>query len=176
MRAVGPFFAGVEACPPRPSATSSSEVVPFSVTPMTPSGALTPGKAPPAIAPPSSSTSHGVTPRVAEHLDRLDGAAVPLTSSSQPKDSQTSCAGVCPASSSDSTASQIAGDAALVVEGAAAPDRRPVGSWISPPNGSCCHGASPSTGTTSRWAISTTGRSALAPAQWKQQPVGADDG
>ena len=77
MRAVGPFLAGVEACPPRPSATSSSEVVPFSVTPMTPSGAFTPGNAPPAIAPPSSSTSHGRDAPVAEHADRLDrrGAA-----------------------------------------------------------------------------------------------------
>ena len=77
MRAVGPFLAGVEACPPRPSATSSSEVVPFSVTPMTPSGAFTPGNAPPAIAPPSSSTSHGVTPRSRSTLDRLErrGAA-----------------------------------------------------------------------------------------------------
>ena len=72
MRAVGPFLAGVEAWPPRPSATSSSEVVPFSVTPMTPSGAFTPGNAPPAIAPPSSSTSHGVDAPLAEHVDRRD--------------------------------------------------------------------------------------------------------
>ena len=34
-RAVGPICAGVEAWPPRPSTVSSSEVVPFSVTPMT---------------------------------------------------------------------------------------------------------------------------------------------
>ena len=34
-RAVGPIFAGVDACPPRPSTVSSSEVAPFSVTPMT---------------------------------------------------------------------------------------------------------------------------------------------
>ena len=66
--------------------------MPFSVTPMTPSGALTPGNAPPAIAPPSSSTSHGVTPR-SRRMPTASIAAVPLTSSSQPKDSQTSWAG-----------------------------------------------------------------------------------
>ena len=55
---------------------------------------------------------------------------MPLTSSSQPKDSQTSWAGVCPASSSDSTASQIGGDAALVVERPAAPDRRAGGGVV----------------------------------------------
>ncbi len=89
MRAVGPFFAGVEAWPPRPSATSSTLVVPFSVTPMTPSGGSTPGNAWCAIAPPSSSTNHGVTPRCASSATAAI-ADVPLTSSSQPKDSHTS--------------------------------------------------------------------------------------
>ena len=54
---------------------------------------------------------------------RPRGAPVPNTSSSQPKESQTSCAGVKPARAGVSTASQIADQAALVVEGAAAPDR-----------------------------------------------------
>jgi hypothetical protein len=169
-RAVGPLRAGVEACPPRPSATSSSDVVPFSVTPTTPNGAFTPGKAPPAIAPPSSSTSQGVTPR-SRSTSTASSAAVPLTSSSHPNDSHTSWAGTCPASSSDSTASQIAATHPL---SSSVPRPQIAGptseSWTSPPKGSCRHGASASTGTTSRWAISTTGRDALAPAQWNSRP------
>ena len=43
-------------------------------------------------------------------------------------------------------------------------------SWISAENGGCCQGAPSSTGTTSRWAISTTGRSSLAPAQRNSRP------
>ncbi len=170
MRAVGPFLAGVEAWPPRPSATSSSEVVPFSVTPMTPRGAATPGKAPPAMAPPSSSTSHGVTPR-SRRMPTASTAAVPLTSSSQPKDSQTSCAGVCPASSSDSTASQIPATHPLSSRVPRPQIAGPTGeSCTSPPKGSCCHGACASTGTTSRWAMSTAGRSSLVPAQRNSRP------
>ena len=44
IRAVGPPGAGVDECPPRPSARSSSVVVPFSETPMTPSGGCDPGE------------------------------------------------------------------------------------------------------------------------------------
>ncbi len=43
-------------------------------------------------------------------------------------------------------------------------------SWTSAPNGGCCHGAESSTGTTSWWAISTTGRSELRPGQRNSRP------
>ena len=43
-RAVGPNLAGVEACPPRPSTRSTTLVVPFSVTPIAPTGGLMPGE------------------------------------------------------------------------------------------------------------------------------------
>ena len=46
IRAVGPSFCGVEAWPPRPSTESSSDVTPFSVTPMTATGTPMPGNAP----------------------------------------------------------------------------------------------------------------------------------
>ena len=126
MRAVGPFLAGVEACPPRPSATSSSEVVPFSVTPMTPSGAFTPGNAPPAIAPPSSSTSHGVTPRSRSTLDRLErrrAADLLVAAEGQPD----VLGGGVPGLEQGLDGLADRGDAALVVERPAAPDRRAVG-------------------------------------------------
>ena len=54
-----------------------------------------PGNASPAIAPPSSITNHGRTPRRVSSAT-ASSADVPLTSSSQPKLSQTSCAGVKP--------------------------------------------------------------------------------
>ena len=60
-RAVGPFLAGVDACPPRPSTRSTTLVMPFSLTPIAPTGGLIPGNASPAIAPPSSITNHGST-------------------------------------------------------------------------------------------------------------------
>ena len=156
---------GVEACPPRPSATSSTLVVPFSVTPMTPERRL-------------DARERLVRDRAAlvEHEPRRDAAsraaprppaiaAVPLTSSSQPKDSHTSWAGVTPSSSSSSTASQIATTQPLSSRVPRPQIAAPVGeSAISAPNGGCCHGALSSIGTTSRWAISTTGRSALRPA------------
>ena len=146
--------------------------MPFSVTPMTPIGAATPGNASWAIAPPSSRTNHGRTPRRTSSAT-ASGAAVPNTSSSQPKDSQTSCAGVKPRSSSVSTASQI-------------PTRQPLSSrvprpQIAPsaivaPNGGCCQGAPSSTGTTSRCAISTTGRSAAWPGPAEEQARGCGSG
>ncbi len=92
IRAVGPPGAGVEEWPPRPSARSSSVVVPFSETPITPSGGSTPGNASCAIAPPSSSTNHGVTPR-RRSSSTAAVASGPETSSRAPKDSQTSRAG-----------------------------------------------------------------------------------
>ena len=94
-------------------------------------------------------------------------AAVPETSSLQPKESQTSWAGVKSCSRRVSTASQIATSSPL---SSRVPRPQIAPSWISAPNGGCCQGAPSSTGTTSRWAISTTGRSALAPAQWKSRP------
>ncbi len=167
-RAVGPILAGVEAWPPRPSTRSSIDVAPFSVTPTTPIGARTPGKASLATAPPSSSTNHGRTPRWSSSAT-ASRAAVPMTSSSQPNDSHTSCAGVKPSASSCSTASQI-------------PTRQPLSSRVprpqitcspscsttSAPNASCCQ--VPSTGTTSRWAIRTAGRASAAPRQWRSRP------
>ena len=60
---------------------------------MTPTGASTPGNAWCATAPPSSSTNQGRTPRRCELGDRLAARPAPKTSSSQPKESQTSWAG-----------------------------------------------------------------------------------
>ena len=102
------------------------------------------------------------------------GAAVPQTSSSQPNESHTSWAGV----------------KSGLEQGARRPRRcrpaQPLSSRVprpqiarrrsSAPNGGCCHGASSSTGTTSRCAISTTGRSALAPAPVEEQAVGVRPG
>ena len=163
-RAVGPIRAGVEAWPPRPSTRSSIDMMPFSVTPTTPTGLPMPAKASWAIAPPSSTTNQGRTSRRSSSAT-ASSAAVPNTSSSQPKESHTSCAGVKSASSRVSTASQI-------------PTRQPLSSrvprpqiWPSttaPLNASCCQ--VPPTGTTSLWAISTIGRAALEPGQWKSSP------
>ena len=77
------------------------------------------------------------TPRSTEH-STASGAAVPQTSSSQPKDSQTSWAGVCPASSRRSTASQIAGERSPCRRASRGPRSRR--SWISPPKGGCSTG------------------------------------
>ncbi len=120
-RAVGPIRAGVEAWPPRPSTRSSIDMMPFSVTPTTPTGLPMPAKASCAIAPPSSTTNHGRTPRRSSSAT-ASSAAVPNTSSSQPKESQTSWAGreVPLEQGLDGLADPD--QAALVVEGAAAPD------------------------------------------------------
>ena len=165
-RAVGPNLAGVDAWPPRPSTRSTTLVTPFSVTPIAPTGGLMPGNASAAMAPPSSTTNHGSTPRRLSSAT-ASPAAVPKTSSSDPKLSQRSWAGVKPSASNRSTASQIATRQPL---SSRVPRPQTAPSWISAPNGGCCHGADSSTGTTSRWAISTTGRSLLAPAQWKSRP------
>ena len=163
-RAVGPSLVGVDAWPPRPSTVSSMDVTPFSVTPTTPTGLLRPGKASEAIAPPSSTTIHGWTPRLRSSSTAI-GAAWPNTSSSQPNDSQTSWAGVCPCSSRSSTASQTATSWPL---SSSVPRPQIEPSAMSPENAPCCQ--SPSTGTTSRCAISTTGLSALVPRQWNSRP------
>ena len=76
-------------------------------------------------------------------------------------------------SSSASTAAQIATSSPL---SSRVPRPQIAPSWISAPNGGCCQGASSSTGTTSRWAISTTGRSALWPGPVEEQAVGVDPG
>ena len=165
-RAVGPFLAGVDACPPRPSTRSTTLVVPFSVTPIAPTGGLIPGNASPAIAPPSSITNHGSTPRRVSSAT-ASRAAVPLTSSSQPKLSHTSWAGTTPRSSSRSTASLIATRQPL---SSRVPRPQTAPSSISAEKGGCCHGAVSSTGTTSRCAIRTTGRAADVPAQRKRRP------
>ena len=73
-------------------------------------------------------------------------------------------AGTTPRVSSRSTAAQIATIEPL---SSRVPRPQTAPSWISAPNGGCCHGAVSSTGTTSRWAISTTGACADRPAQWK---------
>ncbi len=125
-----------------------------------------PGKASPAIAPPSSTTNHGSTPRRVSSAT-ASRAAVPNTSSSEPKLSQTSCSGVKPRPRRRSTASQIATRQPL---SSRVPRPQIAPSWISAPNGGCCQGADSSIGTTSRWAISTTGRSLLVPAQRKSSP------
>ena len=138
----------------------------------TPTGGLTPGNASCATAPPSSRTNHGSTPRRVSSATAAC-AAVPNTSSSQPKLSQTSWAGVKPCSSSRSTASQMATTQPL---SSSVPRPQTAPSTISAPKGGCCQGASSSTGTTSRWAISTTGRSSLCPAQRNSRPWRADPG
>ncbi len=71
-RTVGPLRAGVEACPPRPDARRWRDMIPFSVTPTTPMGLPTPVNASCAIAPPSSSTNQGRTPRSRSSADRGD--------------------------------------------------------------------------------------------------------
>ena len=166
-RAVGPLRAGVEACPPRPSTRSSREVTPFSVTPI---DADRRGHSRERLGGDRAALVDD-EPRAgrrgARSSSTASAAAVPETSSLQPKDSQTSWAGVKSCSSRVSTASQIATSAPL---SSRVPRPQIAPSWISAPNGGCCQGASSSTGTTSRWAISTTGRSALAPAQWKSSP------
>jgi len=124
------------------------------------------GKASPAMAPPSSTTNHGETPRRVSSAT-ASRAAVPLTSSSEPKLSHTSCAGTTPRSSSRSTASLIATRQPL---SSRVPRPQTAPSWISAEKGGCCHGAVSSTGTTSRCAIRTTGRAADAPAQRKRRP------
>ncbi len=168
IRAVGPLRAGVEAWPPRPSAVRRRDVTPFSVTPMTATGGSTPGKAPCAIAPPSSSTNHGRTSR-RRSSSTAACAAPPETSSSQPNDSHTSCAGVTSCSSSRSTASQIPTTQPL---SSRVPRPQISPSTISAPKAGCCHGADGSTGTTSRWAISTTGLSCDRPGQRKSSACG----
>ena len=165
-RAVGPIRAGVAAWPPRPSTRSSREVVPFSVTPMAPIGAATPGNAWCATAPPSSRTNHGRTPRRTSSATAFP-AAPPETSSSQPKESQTSWAGVNSRSSRVSTASQIATRLPL---SSRVPRPQIAPSTIVASNGGCCQGASPSAGTTSRCAIRTTGRSSRRPGQRNSRP------
>ncbi len=165
-RAVGPLRAGVEAWPPRPSTRSSTLVVPFSATPMAATGRFTPGNASYATAPPSSSTSHGRTLRRTSSSTAA-GAVGPETSSSQPKDSQTSCAGRWPSSSSSSTASQIAATQPL---SSRVPRPQTAPSTMSAEKGGCCQGADSSTGTTSRCAIRTTGFLLLAPGQWNSRP------
>ena len=129
--------AGVEACPPRPSTRSTTLVVPFSVTPIAPTGGLMPGNASPAIAPPSSITNHGSTPRRVSSAT-ASGADVPLTSSSEPKLSQTSWAGVKPSSSRRSTASEMATRQPL---SSRVPRPQTAPSWISAENGGCRQGA-----------------------------------
>ncbi len=171
-RAVGPFRVGVDACPPRPSTRSTTLVVPFSVTPMAPTGGLMPGNASPAIAPPSSRTNHGRTPRRVSSAT-ASVAAVPLTSSSDPRLSHTSWAGVKPRSTNRSTASQMATTQPL---SSRVPRPHTAPSWISAENGGCCQGADSSTGTTSRWAISTTGLSVVRAGPAEEQAVAADAG
>ena len=92
---------------------------------------------------------------------------MPLTSSSDPRLSQTSWAGVKPRSNNRSTASQMATTQPL---SSRVPRPQTAPSWISAQNGGCCQGADSSTGTTSRWAISTTGRAPAEPAQRKSRP------
>ena len=135
IRAVGPPGAGVEEWPPRPSARSSIVVVPFSETPTTPSGGCTPGKAWCAIAPPSSSTNQGVTPRE-RSSSTAAGASGPETSSRAPKESHTSRGGHEPVGEQALDGGADADQRALVVEGAAAPDRAVVDlgaeGWVLP--------------------------------------------
>ena len=172
-RAVGPFRAGVEAWPPRPSTRSSTLVVPFSVTPIDADRPADPGE-------------RVVRDRAAlvEHEPRPDAAASssataprrvgPNTSSSQPKESQTSWAGreASLEQPLDGLADRRPGSPCR--RGCRGP--RPRRRRSRRENGGCCQGADSSTGTTSRCAISTTGRSALAPAPVEQQAVGADAG
>ena len=117
-------------------------VVPFSVTPTTPSGGCTPGKASCAMAPPSSSTNHGVTPRD-RSSSTAAGASGPETSSRAPKDSQTSRAGTKPSASRPSTAAQMPTSEPL---SSSVPRPQTAPSWISAPKGGCCHGADSSIG------------------------------
>ena len=165
-RAVGPLRVGVEAWPPRPSILSSTLVVPFSATPIAATGRLTPGKASWATAPPSSRTSQGRTPRRTSSATAA-GAVGPDTSSSQPKESHTSCAGWWSSSRSRSTASQMAVTQPL---SSRVPRPQTAPSTISAENAGCCQGADSSTGTTSRCAIRTTGCSWLAPGQRNSRP------
>ncbi|WP_289232080.1 hypothetical protein [Barrientosiimonas endolithica] len=58
---------------------------PFSATPIIAAGRCSPGNTPSTTAPPSSITSHGRTPRAAS-ASTAASAAVPKTSSSQPKE------------------------------------------------------------------------------------------
>ena len=96
------------------------------------------GNASCAIAPPSSSTNHG-RDAAARSSSTAAGAAGPETSSSQPKESQTSWAGAKPCSSSRSTASQIPTSEPL---SSRVPRPQIAPSSISAPNGGCCQGAS----------------------------------
>ena len=131
----------------------------------------TPGNASCAIAPPSSRTNHGRTPRRASSATACS-AAVPNTSSSQPNDSQTSWAGV--KSPLEQGLDRLADpdQAALVVEGAAAPDLA-VDDVAAERRRAA---RSPSTGTTSRCAISTTGRLGARARPVEEQAVGVHPG
>ena len=103
--------------------------MPFSVTPMTPRGGFTPGNAPLAIAPPSSTTSHGVMPRSRSTVDRLDGrgAADLLVA---PEGQPDVLGGHVPGLEQRLDGLADPGHAALVVERAATPDRRSGGTFV----------------------------------------------
>ena len=70
---------------------------------MTAISAATPGSTPSTIAPPSSMTNHGSTPR-SRRIATASLAARPDTSSLQPKESQTSRPGTAPSAMRSSTA------------------------------------------------------------------------
>ena len=75
---------GAEACPPRLAISRCSCIWPFSEVPMSAQGCLTPGNTPCTTAPPSSSTSAGVTPRAAS-VSTMSAAEGPAISSSPEK-------------------------------------------------------------------------------------------
>ena len=111
-RTVAVVFGGVDACPPCCSTVSRTLVMPFSLTPTTAIGFVTPGKMRSTTAPPSSSTKPGRTPR-SRRTPTSACAPEPTVSSSCPKLRYTSDAGAKPSATSASTASRIATTAPL---------------------------------------------------------------
>ena len=122
------------------------------------------------MAPPSSMTNHGSTPR-SRRIATASLAARPETSSLQPKESQTSRPGMTPSAMRSSTAWQVATSEPLQ-SSAPRPQTNPSAS--SAAKGGCVHAEGSSTGTTSRWAMSTTGASRVAPRPAHEQGVAAD--
>ena len=121
-RTVGPLRAGTDEWPPRPSTRSSTLVVPFSATPIAATGRFTPGNAPCATAPPSSSTSHGRTPR-ASSSSTAATAAVPGHLLVAPEGQPDVLGRLVPGLQEPLDRLADRGHAPLVVQGAATPDR-----------------------------------------------------
>ncbi len=154
-RPTGVTSGGTEECAGPSSRAASSRVrLPFSATPTSAMGRSKNGKAPVTMAPPSSTTRWGTTPRSPRMRATSLAPRGPPISSSWPKESITVRRGRKPPASRCSTASLTIITLDLL---SMAPRPQITPSTSSPAKGGCVQASSGSAGTTSWWPISTTG-------------------